>query len=142
MKPWKSRSREVLLVVFVFSDNYAVLYQSSSGCRSPPSISTLPREKGGYTLSNEGVDACYVGPWDLSNNLGYSVPPKYSEPGFIKALDRVLKVAEDHGKPAGLFCNMDNIKWAIDKGFRYNTVASADDLLIYGAKKAIEAAKS
>jgi 2-keto-3-deoxy-L-rhamnonate aldolase RhmA len=90
----------------------------------------------------EGVDACYVGPWDLSNNLGYSVPPKYSEPGFIKALDRVLKVAEDHGKPAGLFCNMDNIKWAIDKGFRYNTVASADDLLIYGAKKAIEAAKS
>jgi 2-keto-3-deoxy-L-rhamnonate aldolase RhmA len=93
-------------------------------------------------MNVDGVDACYIGPWDLSNNLGYSVPPKYSEPRFIEALDHVLKIAEEHGKPAGLYCNFDNIKWAKEKGFKYNTVASADEFLTYGAEKALEIAKS
>lgn len=89
----------------------------------------------------DGIDACYVGPWDLSNNLGYSVPPKYDDPRFIEALDKVVETAEEHGKPAGLFCNMDNIGWAIEKGFRYNTVGSADSFMMFGARNALERAK-
>ncbi|MCK4317946.1 hypothetical protein KAW53_04200 [Candidatus Bathyarchaeota archaeon] len=89
----------------------------------------------------ESVDACYVGPWDLSNNLGFSVPPDYDNPKFMGALEHVLKVSDDHGKPAGLWCNMDNIAWAVSKGFRFSTVASADSLLSYGAKEALKRAR-
>ncbi|MFP3952481.1 MAG: hypothetical protein ACLFVP_10130, partial [Candidatus Bathyarchaeia archaeon] len=92
-------------------------------------------------VSVDGIDACYVGPWDLSNNLGYSVPPKYDDPRFIEALDKVVETAEEHGKPAGLFCNMDNIAWAIEKGFRYNTVGSADSFMMFGARTALERAE-
>ncbi|MBN2335426.1 4-hydroxy-2-oxo-heptane-1,7-dioate aldolase [Candidatus Bathyarchaeota archaeon] len=88
----------------------------------------------------EGVDACYVGPWDLSNNLGFSVPPNYDNKRFTGALDHVLKVSEDHGKPAGLWCNMDIVSWAVEKGFRFNTVSNADSFLMYGAKEALKRA--
>ena len=88
----------------------------------------------------DGIDACYVGPWDLSNNLGFSVPPKYGNPKFIEALDHVVKVAEDHGKPSGLYCNTDNVAWAIEKGFRYNTVGCADSFMEDGAKEALKRA--
>ena len=86
----------------------------------------------------DGIDACYVGPWDLSNNLGYSVPPNYDNKNFTDALDHVLKVAKDHGKPAGLWTNLDNVGWAVKKGFRFNTVINADMMLQYGAAEAVK----
>ena len=91
-------------------------------------------------LSVEGVDACYIGPWDLSSNLGFGVPPKWGEPRYLEAFDRVLEAAEEHGKPAGMFCNIDNIGWAVEKGFRFNTVGDADGFLMHGARTALERA--
>lgn len=92
-------------------------------------------------MAVDGVDACYIGPWDLSNNLGYSVPPKWDEAEYLEAFDHVLEVAERHGKPAGMYCNMDNIGWAIEKGFKFNTVSDADGFLLYGAKVALDRAR-
>jgi 2-keto-3-deoxy-L-rhamnonate aldolase RhmA len=86
----------------------------------------------------EGVDACYIGPWDLSNNLGFSVPPRWKEKRYLEAFDHVLKISKEHGKPAGMFCNMENITWALKKGFKYNTIASADSFLKNGAMIALE----
>lgn len=92
-------------------------------------------------LSVDGMDACYIGPWDLSNNLGFGVPPKWEDPRYLEAFDRVLEVAEEHGKPAGMFANIDNISWALEKGFRFNTVGDSDSFLVHGAKIALERAK-
>ena len=89
-------------------------------------------------LSVDGVDACYIGPWDLSNNLGFGVPPKWEDPRYLEAFDRVLEAAEEHGKPAGMFANIDNIGWALERGFRFNTVGDADSFLVHGAKVALE----
>jgi len=89
-------------------------------------------------LGVDGIDACYVGPWDLSNNLGFSVPPNYDNKKFTDALDHVLNVANDHGKPAGLWTNLDNVGWAVKKGFRFNTVINADMMLQYGAAEAVK----
>ncbi len=86
----------------------------------------------------EGVDACYIGPWDLSNNLGFGVPPDYENKTFTDAIEKVLKVATDHGKPAGMWCNLDSVVWAVEKGFRCNTVISADMMLQYGAAEAVK----
>jgi hypothetical protein len=49
-----------------------------------------------------------------------------------------LKVADDHGKPAGLWTNLDNVGWAVRKGFRFNTVINADAMLEYGAAEALK----
>lgn len=87
-----------------------------------------------------GIDACYIGPWDLSVSLGLGVPPKWDEPRYVAAFDRVLSVAERHGKPAGMFANLENIEWALEKGFRFNTVDNDDIFLLRGARMALEKA--
>lgn len=93
-------------------------------------------------LSVPGIDACYIGPWDLSVSLGIGVPPKWDEPRYSAAFDQVLEAAERHGKPAGMFATIDNIEWALEKGFRFNTVDSDDFFLIRAARFALEKARS
>ena len=90
-------------------------------------------------LSVEGIDACYIGPWDLSNNLGFGVPPNYDNNVFTDAVEKILKIATAHGKPAGMWCNLESAVWAVKKGFRCNTVMNADAMLRYGAAAAVKA---
>ena len=89
-------------------------------------------------LSVPGIDACYIGPFDLSCTLGFGVPPKWDEPRYLAAFDRVLQAAEKHGKPAGMFASVDTIEWALDKGFKFNSVGDADSFLINGARIALD----
>jgi len=91
-------------------------------------------------LSVEGVDACYIGPFDLTVSLGLGIPPKWDEPRYLEAFDKVLKAAEGWGKTAGTWADLNTIKWAIEKGFRFNTVGEADSFLIQGAQIALEKA--
>jgi len=58
----------------------------------------------------------------------------------VAAIDRVLEVAARHGKPAGMFANMENIEWALEKGFRFNSVDNDDIFLLRGARMALEKA--
>lgn len=96
-------------------------------------------------LSVEGIDACLIGPNDLSLSLGFGVPPKWDEPRYLAVFDRVLETAKRYGKAAGLATNLcednDNIKWAVEKGFRFNTVGLADNFLIRGAQMDLEKAR-
>jgi len=92
-------------------------------------------------LSVSGVDACYVGPNDLSCSLGFGMPPRWGEPRYLEAFDTVLKAAKKHGKSAGMFATIENIGWAVEKGFRFNTVDSADTFLMRGARMALEKAR-
>ncbi len=85
-------------------------------------------------LSVEGVNACYIGPWDLSSNPGFGMPPKWGDPHYLEAFDRVLEAAEEDGKPAGLFCSIDNIGWAMEKSFKFNTVENADSFLMHDSR--------
>lgn len=88
-------------------------------------------------LSVPGVDACYIGPYDLSCSLGLGIPPKWDNPQYLAAFDRILKVSQKYGKPAGMFATIDTIEWALDRGFRFNTVGDADSFIIQGAKMAL-----
>lgn len=92
-------------------------------------------------LNVDGIDACFIGPWDLSNNILHRVPPEFDNPKYIGAIDHVIEIAKKVGKPAGFYCNMNNIGWAQEKGFTYNTVGEADGFLDYGAKLALKAAR-
>lgn len=92
-------------------------------------------------LSVPGVDACYIGPYDLSCSLGFGVPPKWDDPRYLAAFDLILEAAEKYGKPAGMFATLDTIEWALDKGFKFNTVGDADSFLMQGAKMALAKAR-
>jgi 2-keto-3-deoxy-L-rhamnonate aldolase RhmA len=91
--------------------------------------------------SVDGINALFIGPYDLSNNMGIGIPPQWDNPRFLGALEAVIQVCEDYGKAPGLYSNMENIKWAIEKGFIYNTVGEADGFLAYGAEQALKKAR-
>lgn len=92
-------------------------------------------------LSVPGIDACYIGPWDLSVSLGFGVPPDWNNKDYQAAFDRVVKVSAKHGKPAGMFCITETIEWALEKGFKYNTIEADDYLLVRAARAAVEKAR-
>ena len=98
-------------------------------------------------LSVKGIDACYIGPFDLSQSFGCH-PPQFGNskyeldnPQYIDAFDKVLAAAKKWGKPAGMWTSAETIQWAIEKGFTLNTVGSADDFLMRGARIALEKAR-
>lgn len=91
-------------------------------------------------LSVKGIDACYIGPLDLSLSFGF-YGPQWDNPQYIDAFDKVLAAAKKWGKPAGMWTYQENIQWAIEKGFTLNTVDSADIFLMKGATMALEKAR-
>ncbi len=91
-------------------------------------------------LSVKGIDACYIGPWDLALSFGFQ-DPQWDNPQYIEAFDKVLVSAKKWGKPAGMFAVQENIQWAIEKGFTLNTVDSDDSFLMQGATMALEKAQ-
>ncbi len=92
-------------------------------------------------LSVAGIDACYIGPWDLSVSMGFGVPPNWDNPEYSEAFDKVVDAAKRHGKPAGMFATIDNVEWALDKGFKFVSVDDDDTFLILGAQMALDKAR-
>lgn len=89
-------------------------------------------------LAVEGIDACYIGPFDLSLSYG-NLQPDWSDADYLAAFDTVLAAAKKAGKPAGMFATSENIQWAQEKGFVLNTVDDCDAFLRKGAELALEA---
>ena len=58
-----------------------------------------------------GVDGVFVGPCDLSIDLG--IPLEFDNPVLIRAIERILKACRDNGKESYIFAgNMaDAVKW-------------------------------
>lgn len=83
-----------------------------------------------------GVDVLFVGPRDLSTDLG--VPGRFDHPGFVTALDRVLEAAKDAGIAAGILAG-DAVQAAAyrDLGFRFVGVGSDASLLARAASDAV-----
>lgn len=64
-----------------------------------------------------GVDALWVGHFDLTNFMG--IPAQFKHPDYLAAIDRIVAACEAHGKTAGFLATDDD--WARDyaaKGFR------------------------
>lgn len=91
-------------------------------------------------LSVEGLDACYIGSFDLAVNFGLRFPD-FSNPEYLAAFDKVLEAAEKWKKPAGMYAFSNNVAWALEKKFKLITVDSADTFLMRGAGTALKAAK-
>jgi 2-keto-3-deoxy-L-rhamnonate aldolase RhmA len=76
----------------------------------------------------DGVDVLFVGPQDLSHNLG--VPFQLQSPAYLAALERVRRAAERHGKVCGLLVG-DGASAAARhaEGWRFVAIGSDTSLL-------------
>lgn len=71
----------------------------------------------------EGVDAVFVGPADLSINLGF--PGEVNHPELMKVCERVIKACEKNGKYAGRPCGKhEDMQGLLDMGFKFITYGS------------------
>jgi len=91
-------------------------------------------------LSVKGVDAAYIGPDDLSLNLGVFLQKEH--PKFKAALDKVLEKCRKHGVTPGMHCNEQNIADAISQGFQFCALNDDDTFLTIGARTCLEKVKS
>ena len=71
-------------------------------------------------LSVDGVDAYFVGPYDLSGSLG--IPGQFDHPDFLRAMDQIHQVALDLTMPGGFHVvepNPKELEESIRKGNRF-----------------------
>ena len=81
-------------------------------------ISVLPHLK--QILSTEGVDAFFIGPYDLSCSMG--IPGEFSHPDFLDAMSSILSIARECNCPSGIHIvepNLDTLKTHIDLGYKF-----------------------
>ena len=71
----------------------------------------------------QGVDVLFIGPLDLSVNLG--IAQQYEHPMFVEAMDSVAAACKRHEKAAGILVpNLDYLPLWIEKGFTFFVVGS------------------
>jgi len=90
-------------------------------------------------LSVPGVDAVFIGPDDLSLNLG--IFQQRSHPKFEAALTRVLDACKKHGVAPGMHCNENNINDILSRGFKFCGLNDDDTFLAIGAKSCLQGIK-
>ena len=90
--------------------------------------------------SVDGVDVLFVGPRDLSHDLG--VPGQVTAPVFLDALEQVRLAAVKHGKACGLLVS-DGAAAAAKRaeGWTFLTIGSDSTLLATAAKTQIARAR-
>lgn len=81
----------------------------------------------------DGVDVLFIGPLDLSVNLG--IPQQFDHPDFIAAKKRIVKAAVDNGKAAGLLLlNETQVGPAVEEGFTFIALGSDGGLVAAGMR--------
>jgi 4-hydroxy-2-oxoheptanedioate aldolase len=88
----------------------------------------------------QGLDAVFVGPSDLGQNLGHGPGTDREEPEVLEAIERILAAAREHGLAAGIFTGTpEYASRMVEKGFRFVTISSDARLLAAAAAGAITA---
>ena len=88
----------------------------------------------------DGVDVLFVGPRDLSHDLG--APGDTSAPAFVEALESVLAAGRAHSKACGLLVN-DGVGAAqrLAQGWAFVAIGSDSTLLASASRAALELAR-
>ena len=88
----------------------------------------------------DGVDVLFVGPADLSHSLG--VPGQFTDPGYLGALERVARAAEDAGKAAGILLrDASALGRHRDLGYRFIGLGSDSAFIADGARAVLREAR-
>lgn len=89
----------------------------------------------------DGVDVLFVGPRDLSHDLG--VPGQVTAPEFLDALEKVRSAARTHGKACGLLVTDGAAAQAkIAEGWTFVAIGSDSTLLAAETRRQLDRARS
>lgn len=89
----------------------------------------------------DGVDVLFVGPRDLSHDLG--VPGQVTSPEFTGAIEQVRVAARKHGKACGLLVNDGAAARArIAEGWTFVAIGSDSTLLAAETRRQLDRARS
>ncbi len=85
------------------------------------------------------VDVLFVGPADLTHNLG--IPGRFADPTYQEALRTVIAACQRHGKAAGiLIYDAVGLPPLLDLGFRFVGLGSEGSYVSAGARAMLAAA--
>ena len=139
--PMGNRSMGPTRAVRVFGDEYVQGVKSSIQCL--PMIETIEALNNlDSVLSVEGVDAIYVGPSDLSVNLGLPKGNNDGNPKFDEALERIVSSCEKHNVTPGIHANSSLAATREQQGFRILTVVEDDGAMNTGFQEVFKELKS
>ena len=98
-------------------DIKSYMEESNRRCKIIPQCETIEAfESIEEIAAIPGVDGIFVGPCDLSIEMG--IPLEFENPKLHEAINRILKACKDNGKEAYIFSgSMDNAVSWIEKGF-------------------------
>lgn len=89
----------------------------------------------------EGVDAIFIGPYDLSASMGKT--GQIDDPGVCAAIDRVAAVCQRREMPLGYFgVSAESVKPFIEKGYRLICAGTDADFVTRSARQIVAALKS
>jgi 4-hydroxy-2-oxoheptanedioate aldolase len=89
-----------------------------------------------------GIDALFVGPYDLSTALSDGKAQDVQAPEIERAIDKICAAANKAGKIPGIYCNNTDRALAMAKrGFRFITIGSDLGLLRDAAAAQVKALK-
>lgn len=90
-----------------------------------------------------GLDGLYVGPYDLSLDLGLAEPGNLEDPRLLAACGTIREVAERHQLVAGIYTNSAEAGARMAAlGFRFVNIATDTTLLQRGAAEVIRKVRS
>jgi 4-hydroxy-2-oxoheptanedioate aldolase len=90
-----------------------------------------------------GIDALFVGPYDLSTALSGGKAQDIGAPQVERAIDRIAEAAVKAGKIPGIYCKDVKIALAMaERGFRFIAVGSDHGLVREGAAAQVKALRS
>lgn len=92
-------------------------------------------------LSTPGVDACYVGPYDLSASLG--VFRQFNHPKFTSAIEKILDTSKKTGVAPGYHAgSLEEALLRLEQGFKFIAITSDMGHLINSCRKTVSKLKS
>jgi 2-keto-3-deoxy-L-rhamnonate aldolase RhmA len=91
-------------------------------------------------LSVDGIEAFFVGPYDLSRSLG--VFTQWTHPLFEKAIERILDSAEKSGTVPGMLALTEEAEKTIERGFRLVNIGGDVAFLTQSASLALQKART
>ena len=110
-------------------DAFAYMEECNRRCKVIPQCETKDAlEQIEEIAAIPGVDGIFVGPCDLSIELG--IPLQFENPVLIAAIERILKACKDNGKDSYIFAgNMkDAVKW---KDYGFDSVTYSLDAAVF-----------
>ena len=125
----------------VFGEGYVEEVKNSIQCL--PMIETLDAlENLDSILSVDGVDAIYVGPSDLSVNLGLPKGNNDGNPKFDEALEKIVASCNQHNVVPGIHANSSLALTRQKQGFRVLTVVEDDGAMSTGFQEVFKETQS